>query len=366
MAPSHATVESREPPTPSPPARAVPGAISRLKRFLRAHPVLCLLLLSPGIPEYLSSSSALSALVFAPPLFLFQLGANLGLYGPGVLLIREAMLRYRKDWPSLIAFGCAYAILEEGVALSTLFNPRAGPVGSLGVYGHYLGVNWVWTLGLLMVHTVYSIALPIVLLGLALPETRGRSLLSNRQVRAVMSILGVDVTVLFLVILEGVHFWMGYTLLGGSAAAIGVLVAIGFTLGPASEPAPDSRPRRSGLEFALLGAALFPGTLLIEAIVASLGAPAAVTVALLALFYAGWGLRVLPAVGRRENGHALVALAAGLLAPLMVFGFAAELPVPVVAAGDVAAVLFLVSLNRRYPAPRQVLPAVPAGALVHR
>jgi len=109
--------------------------------FLRRHPVLCLLLLTPGIPEYLSSSSPLNALVLDPVMFVFQLAANLGLYGPGVLLIREASIRWKKGWATVLLLGAAYGILEEGVALSTLFNPNAGPVGELGFYGHWLGVN---------------------------------------------------------------------------------------------------------------------------------------------------------------------------------------------------------------------------------
>ncbi len=58
------------------------------------------------------------------------------------------MIRWRKGWASVFLLGFAYAILEEGLALRTLYNPLAGPVGILGYYGHWLGVNWVWTVGL--------------------------------------------------------------------------------------------------------------------------------------------------------------------------------------------------------------------------
>ena len=102
-----------------------------VRGLLKSHPVLLLILLTPGIPEYLSSSSAINALVLNPPLFLFQLLANIGLYGSGALLIREAKVRWNKGWGTVFLLGAAYGILEEGVALSTLFNPHAGPVGSL-------------------------------------------------------------------------------------------------------------------------------------------------------------------------------------------------------------------------------------------
>ena len=80
-------------------------AFSRVLSSLKMHPVLCLLLLTPGIPEYLSSSSPLNALVLNPAMFVFQLVANLGLYGPGVLLIREAKVRWRKGWGTQLING---------------------------------------------------------------------------------------------------------------------------------------------------------------------------------------------------------------------------------------------------------------------
>ncbi|MDG6925513.1 MAG: hypothetical protein JRN09_03075 [Nitrososphaerota archaeon] len=72
------------------------GLLRSLLDLLKAHPVICLLLLIPGIPEYLSSSSPLEMVVLNPGQFLFQLAANLGLYGPGVLLVREAAVRWNK------------------------------------------------------------------------------------------------------------------------------------------------------------------------------------------------------------------------------------------------------------------------------
>ena len=72
------------------------GAIAKFVYFLKSHPLLFLLLLTPGIPEYLSASSQLTVLVINPVLFFLFLAANLGLYGSGVILIREAMIRWRK------------------------------------------------------------------------------------------------------------------------------------------------------------------------------------------------------------------------------------------------------------------------------
>src|SRR5579872_6937430 len=126
--------------------------------YFRSHPTLLLLLMSPGIPEYISGSSPMNAILLNPPTFPLGIVANLGLYGPGVLLIREAKVRWKKGWGTVLVLGVAYGILEEGIALSTMFNPKAGPVGVLGYYGHWLGVSWVWSAGLVIFHSLFSIS----------------------------------------------------------------------------------------------------------------------------------------------------------------------------------------------------------------
>lgn len=339
---------------------ALPGW-RRPIRFLQDHPIVCLLLLTPGIPEYLSSSSTLTGLILSPPLFFVFLGLNLALYGPGVLLIREVVVRRQKSWPTLLALGAAYGILEEGIALSTLFNPHAGPVGGLGFYGHFAGVSWVWSIGVLMVHVVYSISLPIVLLGLALPRTRGRSLLGRRGLITAAIVLALDVLLLLVIVVRAEHFWMGVPIFLGSLATILLLVYLGLRV-PRQLLATSGAPRRSNAAFALLGLALFPVTLVFEAFMGYLAAPAALTFVLLGGFYVGWILLTIPALGAQRNERALVSLAAGLLAPIMVFGFVGGFPIPIVGFADVAAILFLRHLWRKYPDVATWTPPVPLGA----
>ncbi|HYK93307.1 MAG TPA: hypothetical protein VEY07_04600 [Thermoplasmata archaeon] len=331
-------------------------------RYLRRHPVLLLLLFSPGIPEYLSGSSALAALVLNPGLFLFQLVANLGLYGPGVLLIREALVRNGKSWPSLLAWGCAYAILEEGVALSTMFNPNASVVGVLGSYGHFAGVSWVWALGLSMVHTVFSISLPIVLLGLTLPETRAQPFLTRRGVTVTATILAGDVSILAAFVFYGLHFWMGAPILLGSLALIAGLIALGWRAGPSPFRVRVQGRSRSPAVLAILGALLFSGTITLEGVLGSLAVPAFGTFAAVALFYVAWAVAVLPALPGPGVERRLVALSAGLLAPILAFGLLSQLYLPIVLLGDVAISTLLIHLWRAYrPAP-VTSPMVPAGA----
>lgn len=335
------------------------GVVRRFLDFLRRHPIVCLLLLTPGIPEYLSGSSSLEPLVLNPVVFFLFLPLNLALYGPGVMLIREAKIRWQKGWASVVALGAAYAVLEEGIAVDTFFNPNAGPVGALGTYGHFVGVSWVWVTGIVMVHVVYSISLPILLHGWALPETRGKSLLSRRGVGVTFGILAVDVVVLEAFVARVDHYWYGVPILVGSLGAIALLVLIARRL-----PAGLVRPilRAPGLpRWALfpLGVSLLAGTFLIEGIHGAAVYWPTVTILALLLFYAALLWVVRRGVGPASNVRGVVVFAAGALSFLMLFGILSEFLVPVVVAADVAAGLFLYHLWRRYPDPA-AFPGVPA------
>jgi hypothetical protein len=315
--------------------------------FLRAHPIVCLLLLSPGIPEYLSSSSPMNAIILNPFMFLFQLTANLGLYGPGVLLIREARIRWKKGWGSVLILGAAYGILEEGVALSTLYNQQAQPVGQLGYYGHWLGVNWVWAAGIIPVHMIFSISLPILLLGLALPETEGRSLLSRRGIPVAFFVLGSDVLALMAIIARAANFWMGWTILISSLFVVGLLVLLAHKVHSgiiaAKTGAPRLRPRWMGAA----GALFYLGVLLVEGLGMGAGIPAGVDFGLVIVYQGLFLLFFLRVIGSLENTRNLLAFSFGLIIPIAAIGVAAEIALPMTLLPDLAMVLFFRSLWRR-------------------
>jgi len=144
-----------------------------MKRLLT--PALVLFLLSPTIGELLSSSSPPSEF-FQP--FTFLLLASL--YGSGALLVRELAQRWGKGWPSVLLLGAAYGIVEEGLAVKSFFDPGWVDLGPLAVYGRWAGVNWVWSLALTIYHAVFSIGVPILLVGLMFPAQRNRAWLTRR------------------------------------------------------------------------------------------------------------------------------------------------------------------------------------------
>lgn len=138
-----------------------------MKKFL---PALVLFFLSPAIGELLSGSAPPAE--FFTPLVIIILAV---LYGGGAIMVREAVIRWRKGWMSLLALGAAYAIIEEGLMVKSFFDPAWQDIGILGSYGRWAGVNWVWTIELTIYHAVVSIAIPILLTGLMFPRLRHES-----------------------------------------------------------------------------------------------------------------------------------------------------------------------------------------------
>jgi len=327
-------------------------------RFFRRHPVLLLLAFTPGIPEYLSGSTAVYPLVINPLGFLLFLGLNLALYGPGVLLLREAWVRWGRSWGALICFGAAYGLLEEGTALSTLFNPNASVVNGLGHYGRYVGVNWVWLIGVLGVHIIYSVGLPILLLGLALPATRGRSLLTRR-----VTVVAAGVYVLDIVLLAYITHYYTVQLAWILGAVVVALLfwAIAYRLPKGFLDPPRERPSYGPRGFFLLGLAFFPALLLVPAVGANYQVPAAVTwgidfALLVALFFV-----IRQGIGRRANEPHLILLALGATLPIVLFGLLAQVGIPVVLVLDVVYGLFFYTLWNHYrPATTPI--RVPSGA----
>ncbi|MDE1821080.1 MAG: hypothetical protein KGJ23_09810 [Euryarchaeota archaeon] len=306
--------------------RPLSTPIARGGAFFRAHPALFLGLLAPMV-EYLTGSTQISWLVLNPPFFFAFLAQNLGSYGLAVLLIREAKVRWGKGWASVLLLGAAYGILNEGVGAATLFNPNdAGVLGVVSTYGHWLGVNWVWTTQLvLIIHPVFSVSLPILLLQLAMPETRGRTLLSSKQIR--WALVGAAVDAIGTLVLIGYvrHFYAGPVLWAGCAAAIAALVVAAYyvradLLRP-PRPTPTSRP----LTMFLFAVGFFALVTFGSDGMASNGVmPLLIAVFLLAIGSLAL-LWVVRHVGRTGNELQLVALCAGFVAVALPQGFFGQL-----------------------------------------
>jgi hypothetical protein len=146
------------------------------RRFLvrRVAPAIGLFFLAPLVAEFLLGDlpiSFLGALLILAPL-----------YGGGALLIREIVRRSGRGWWSILALGLAYAILEEAFTTQTLFNPDYLHL-HLGLlkpaYISTLGMGGWWTVFVLTLHTVWSVAVSIGLVEALVPERTTTPWLGN-------------------------------------------------------------------------------------------------------------------------------------------------------------------------------------------
>ena len=177
------------------------------------RPLLALILLSPVIAEMLSGST--------PPLeWLNPIAALflIWLYGAGVLVMRETAVRWKTGWPSILLLGAAYGIIEEGLAVKSFFDPTWMDLGTLGVYGRWLDVNWVWAVWLTIYHAVVSIAIPIFLMEWIWPRVRGQPLTSRRGYMTAIALLAA--ATIFINLLLTPYRPSAWHLLGASLAVV--------------------------------------------------------------------------------------------------------------------------------------------------
>jgi hypothetical protein len=336
---------------------AKPSAGGRLLGYFRAHPIVCLALLTPGLPEYLSTSSPILNLAVNPFWFFLQLLINVGQYTAGALLIREAVLRWHKGWGTVLLLGLAYGITEEGLGDNTLFNSNHGADGILGSFGRFAGVNWVWATGVLAFHVIYSIGLPILLLGLALPQTRGRSLLGRRGILVALASLAGATGLETVIVFGSFQFWMGTTLLVVSLAVIAVLVTLAYRVPAGIWRATRDRPTLSPGVAGLIGFSTFPVLFSLEYFVPYLGVPPVAIIAGEVAFLALNLEAVRRGIGRSANEYLLVNLAFGFVLWQSVFGLLLTLGLPYNIPLVVLAVWFFMRLRRTYaPSPTVIIP----------
>jgi hypothetical protein len=345
--------------SPATPPEAGGSVPRRFLRWLGRHPVLCLAILTPGIPEYLSTSSPVLTLVESPFAFLLFLAVNVGQYTAGALLIREAVLRWRKGWASVFLLGGAYAVTEEGLGDNTLFNNTHHTDAVLGQWGHFAGVNWVWSVGVISFHVIYSIGLPILLLGLALPQTRGRPLVGRRGLFVCVTTLSLSTAFENVIVWAEFRFWLGVPLLIGSLLTIAALVLVAYRV-PAPLWSPrEARPTLTPWRVGLIGFAFFPIAFLFEYGLAWSVVPPYGVILLELVVFAGLLEILRRGMGRTANEYLLVNLAFGFVLWQGVFGVLLTLGLPYTLPLVAVAIVFFLRLRRAY----RPVTAIPTGAL---
>lgn len=226
-------------------------------------PLITLFLLAPVIGELVSGSAPpVEWLTITTWLFLVPL------YGAGAVLARELLIRWRAGWVGVLLLGAAYGILEEGIDVMSFFNTAWPDLGNAALYGRWADVSWVWAIHLTCYHTAFSIAIPILLVHLIFPESRGEPRLGCFGFFLFGGILAATVVfgnILFRMMFHYAPPPLPY--LGSIAAVIALVFLARRIRPPASAPALENKPLPHPIIYGLAG---FGSTV--------------------AFFYSGWGL----------------------------------------------------------------------------
>lgn len=193
------------------------------RRARGAVPAPVLLVLSPFVAEVLLGDVALTSL---PVLLAF-----IPLYGCGALLIRELTRRAGRGWPTMFMLAAAYGVVEEGLLDQSLFNPNYADQHLLAA-GHigFLGLGLKWTIHVLTLHVVWSIATPIALVESAWAE-RGRGpWLSRKGSVVTVAAFAVGSVATAISTMSGTSFRPSATQVTAAVVAAVVLSVGGFAL----------------------------------------------------------------------------------------------------------------------------------------
>ncbi|MGD9633897.1 MAG: hypothetical protein AB7G28_09905 [Pirellulales bacterium] len=211
----------------------------------RLQPAISLLLLAPLVAEYLLGSLSFHEL------WLFPIMTPM--YGGGALLIREAARQNGRGWPTILTLGLAYAFVEEGLATQSLFNPHYLGLHLLD-YGYVwqLGIGAPWTVYVLLLHVVWSIAVPISLVEWLFPTQRTTAWLKTFGLAVSLIVFVLGVTLVAFGTRQKEEFVASTTQLTVTALiALGLTVAAFVVFRPAATHPVDSSTTASWNPWAL-------------------------------------------------------------------------------------------------------------------
>jgi hypothetical protein len=115
------------------------------------------------------------------------------IYGAGVVLIRELVIRLGRGWPSILLLAVGYELAEDGIGLQALTSPHLYGAAEWGL--RLGGFNVPYWEANLIYHAIFTLAIPIALTDLLFPAHRRRPYLgrSGTVVATAVAVIGVGV-----------------------------------------------------------------------------------------------------------------------------------------------------------------------------
>ncbi|WP_460525322.1 hypothetical protein [Flindersiella endophytica] len=189
----------------------------------------------------------------------------LPVYGAGILLVREAVRRTGRGWPSIVLLGLAYELAEDGIGIQALSSPHL--YGAAGWAPRLFGLNVAYWEVNAIYHVVFSAVIPILLTDLLFPAHRTVPYLKRGGlvITGVVALLGLGLLRVSVPPSQDPGYVAPLPVLLGCVVAIAVLAVVALRVLPRSVLAPDSRapvPSRGALAaFGCLGVGVVLGLL---------------------------------------------------------------------------------------------------------
>ena len=131
------------------------------------YPAAVLLVLTPAISvELMTGNTSLAQFVFPPTFILLNV-----IYGGALLLIRETVARRHKGFATVLVLAAGYGMVNEAICTKGFFDPKFYAVVADGLegFGRYFGINVAWAVSISIIHAVYSIIVPYLIISMIFP-----------------------------------------------------------------------------------------------------------------------------------------------------------------------------------------------------
>jgi hypothetical protein len=276
-----------------------------------------ILFFTPAISvELLTGNTSISQYLY--PITFILLNVT---YGGTLLLIRETVACWNKSFASVVVLASGYGMLTEAICTKGFFDPQFYAVASNGLegFGRYFGINVAWALSVSVMHAVFSIIVPFVIVSTIVPGSE--RWIGNKLYAALLIALAAvcAFSYKFIALPPSYYYYNegpGPVLL--IIALIAILILIAWKL-PAIQFSKWKVHPHPALLFILGAAYIFAFASLPGDVRAATGSPGIYIAFLLAVFVALpiWLLIKLP----EPTARGKVALVAGLLLLLMASSF---------------------------------------------
>jgi len=160
----------------------------------------------------------------------------LPIYGAGILLIREAVTRTGRGWPSVVVLGLAYEIAEDGLGLQALTSPHLYHAADWAP--QIFGFNIAYWILNAIYHIVFSAIIPIFITNLLFPAFKDRPYLKKGGLVWVMlfALIGVGMLRGSVPPSQDPGYTAPAAVLIGCVVAIVALAVIALRLMPRKQP----------------------------------------------------------------------------------------------------------------------------------